>query len=371
VRLEHELRLSKDDNQSLKAELAQLRTHHQQPMSGCQVVSRPSGEPAETAAKGPADNSPPSERERRTINHMVKRYLVERGYKLTAITFVEEAEDELDPLPDEEHNKANAAGASAPQSLTALQRHYHHNPAVQHLSAVQVSVVCVASCRVVAGASVRAKCFLLLTALASQQAELNEAKASNVRYQERLAALEERIAKLVEEKQHVENELDYMRVRTGDKKRDGSLTPVPVRRQSQPSERPASPPPLALVNKEGEEEEEEAEGDSNEAAAAGDSATDGSELVEATPIQAMEAEDSQEQDAKNRENMRVRSFIPFFLACNDIHTLTFLSFSFAFAFSFFLSPNSGGAVNDCYGICERRPLPMRRAYRKRSVRECL
>ena len=144
VRLEHELRLSKDDNQSLKVELAQLRTQHQQPTSGGQVVSRPSGEPAETAAKGPADNSPPSERERRMINHMVKRYLVERGYKLTAITFVEEAEDELDPLPDEEQNKANAAGASAPQSLTALQRHYHHNPAVQHLSAVQVSVV---SCR--------------------------------------------------------------------------------------------------------------------------------------------------------------------------------------------------------------------------------
>ena len=95
--------------------------------------------------------------------------------------------------------------------------------------------------------------------------------------------------------------------------------------------------------------------------------------MEATPIQAMEAEDSQEQDAKNRENMRVRSFITFFLACMgcrcDIHTLTFLYFSFAF--SFFLSFNSGGAVNDCYGICERRPLPMRRAYRKRSVRECL
>ena len=50
--------------------------------------------------------------------------------------------------------------------------------------------------RVVAGASARAKCSLLLTALASQQAELNEAKASNVRYQERLAALEERIASL-------------------------------------------------------------------------------------------------------------------------------------------------------------------------------
>lgn len=274
VRLEHELRLSKDDNQSLKAELTQLRTH-QPPAAGASGVGRPSGEPAETAAaaaaKGPVDNSPPSERERRTINHMVKRYLVERGYKLTAITFVEEAEDELDPLPEEEHK--GKAGASAPQSLTALQRHYHHNPAVQHLSAVQ--------------------------------AELKEAKASNVRYQERLGTLEERIAKLVEEKQHVENELDYMRVRTGDKKRDGSLTPVPVLRQSQPSERPVSPPPLEPVTKEGEEEEE-AKADSNEAAAAGDSATGGSELVEATPIQAMEAEDSQEQDAKNRENMRRR-----------------------------------------------------------------
>jgi hypothetical protein len=169
---------------------------------------------------------------------------------------------------------------------------------------------------------------------------LKEAKASNVRYQERLDALEERIAKLVEEKQHVENELDYMRVRTGDKKRDGSLTPVPVLRQSQPSERPASPPPLELVTKEGEGEEE-AKADSNEAAAAGDSATGGSELVEATPIQAMEAEDSQEQDAKNRENMRVRSFIPFFLACMESalrysHS-RFLSLSLSLSLSLFPS----------------------------------
>jgi hypothetical protein len=150
VRLEHELRLSKDDNQSLKAELTQLRTH-QPPAAGASGGGRPSGEPAETAAaaaaKGPVDNSPPSERERRTINHMVKRYLVERGYKLTAITFVEEAEDELDPLPEEEHK---GKAGSAPQSLTALQRHYHHNPAVQHLSAVQVCVMRrVVSCRVV------------------------------------------------------------------------------------------------------------------------------------------------------------------------------------------------------------------------------
>jgi hypothetical protein len=176
VRLEHELRLSKDDNQSLKAELTQLRTH-QPPAAGASGVGRPSGEPAETAAaaaaKGPVDNSPPSERERRTINHMVKRYLVERGYKLTAITFVEEAEDELDPLPEEEHKgKAGASVAQqGPQSLTALQRHYHHNPAVQHLSAVQVCVMRrVVSCRVCARACdwcerACAKCFLLLTAL--------------------------------------------------------------------------------------------------------------------------------------------------------------------------------------------------------------
>jgi hypothetical protein len=53
---------------------------------------QPSDHELATASKSvkSIDNSPPSEGERRLINHMVKRYLVERGYKLTAITFGEE-----------------------------------------------------------------------------------------------------------------------------------------------------------------------------------------------------------------------------------------------------------------------------------------
>lgn len=36
------------------------------------------------------DKSPPTEQERRHMNYLIKRYLVERGYKLAAITFGEE-----------------------------------------------------------------------------------------------------------------------------------------------------------------------------------------------------------------------------------------------------------------------------------------
>lgn len=44
-----------------------------------------------TASKATVNKRPPTEQEKRRINQLIKRYLVERGYKLTAITFGEEA----------------------------------------------------------------------------------------------------------------------------------------------------------------------------------------------------------------------------------------------------------------------------------------
>lgn len=103
--LEYELRLSKEDVEGLRAEVKTLleeRRHHRESDSESAASSSEENATAAVGSQRLAEASelaaerPISILERKSLNYIVRNYLFNHGYKLTAITFSEEVDREQD-----------------------------------------------------------------------------------------------------------------------------------------------------------------------------------------------------------------------------------------------------------------------------------